>query len=64
MDFCRFCQSAKNNPPHLLNNRAEVADPTWGNARKYASHEASNEEMLGQAITLLDIAGEIDRDLS
>ncbi len=29
---------------------------------QYASHEASNEEMLGQAITMLRIAAEIDRD--
>jgi hypothetical protein len=39
-----------------------VEDAIADRMGQYASHEASNEEMLGQAVTLLRIAVEIDRD--
>ena len=39
-----------------------VEDAIADRMGQYASHETSNEEMLGQAVTLLSIAAEIDRE--
>jgi hypothetical protein len=39
-----------------------VEDAIADRMGQYASHEASNGEMLGQAVTMLRIATEIDRD--